>query len=251
MLLKTETHNQQSRLAQYCRTGVSNELLEANHERLPHYRRLVFSVVKDALETTFPIAFKFILSEIWEEIVYNFFCFHNCQHTQVWRMPEEFYQFCKNENYAAKYDLPYLNDLLNFEWLEAEMYVMEDLEYPKFIENTNWLKEKIVVNPEHKIVKLEYPVHLQIPEEAVKKKGNYFLLLYREKETGRVQFVNLSVLITFLVENIVLQEKTVEEIFNDILLIFGINDLSLLQKEAFKFLKDLYQKGFVLGILQE
>lgn len=251
MLLKTETYNQQSKLAQYCRTGVSNELLDAKQERLPHYRRLVFNVIKDALETTFPIAFKFIQYEVWQEIVYNFFCLHNCQHTQVWRMPKEFYQFCKNENYATKYDLPYLNDLLNFEWLEAEMYMMEDLEYPDFSENRNWLKEKIAVNPEHKIVKLEYPVHFQIPEEAVKNKANYFLLLYREKETGKVQFVNLSILFAFLIENIVLQEKTVEEIFNDILHIFGINDLSLLQKEASKFLEDLLQRGFVLGILQE
>lgn len=251
MLLKTETYNQQSKLAQYCRTGIASDILEVKANRLPHYRRLVFNVVKDALETTFPIAFKFLQSEVWEEIVYNFFCLHNCQHTQVWRMPEEFYQFCRNESYTATYDLPYLNDLLYFEWLEAEMYVMEDLEYPNFSENTNWLKGKIAVNPEHKIIKLEYPVHFQIPDEAVKNKGNYFLLLYREKETGKVQFVNLSILFTFLVENIVLQEKTLEEIFNDILHIFGINNLDLLQKEAFKFLEDLLQRGFVLGILQE
>lgn len=251
MLLKQDTYKQQNYLAQYCRTGVSSELLEANQQRLPHYRRLVFNVIKNALETTFPIAFKYISTKLWDEIVYNFFCLHNCQNTQVWRMPEEFYQFCKDENYAQKCNIPYFNDLLYFEWLEAEMYSMEDLEYPNFSENTNWLKEKIAVNPEHKIIKLTYPVHLVQPDKAVEKKGDYFLLLFREKETGRIQFVNLSVLFAFLLENIVLADKTLEDIFDDILLIFGLNDLDLLQKEALKFLKDLLHRGFVLGTPQE
>ena len=74
-------------------------------------------------------------------------------------------------------------------------------------------------------------------------------MLYREKETGRIQFANLSVLFAFLVENIVLAEKTLEEIFNDILYIFGINDLEMLQTEALKFLEDLKTRGFVLGVL--
>jgi len=102
---------------------------------------------------------------------------------------------------------------------------------------------------EHKIIKLKYPVHLKKPFEAANKKGDYFLLLFREKETGRVQFVNLSVLFIFLIENIVLAEKTVEEIFNDILYIFGINDLEMLRSEVSKFLEDLKIRGFVLGVL--
>jgi hypothetical protein len=249
MLLKTETYNQQSNLAQYCRDGKEVAILGAKPERLSHYRRLVFNVVKDALETTYPISFKYIDKNIWEEMVFNFFSQHKCQDPQVWRMPEEFYEFCKNENYAKKYSLPFLYNLLYFEWLEVELYMMEDIPYPQFKNSPNWLPEKMAINPEHKIVKLEYPVHLEKPFNTLKKKGDYFLLLYREKETGRIQFANLSVLFTFLIENIVLGEKSLEEIFSDILYLFGINDLEMLQVEAFKFLKDLKTRGFVLGVL--
>lgn len=248
MLLKQETYKQQSLLTQYCQTGLSSEQMKLRYERLPNYRRLVFNVVKDALETTYPIAYKYLDREIWDTLVYNFFATHKCQHPQVWRMPKEFFEFCKTENYSTKYNIPYLNDLLYFEWLETEMYVMEDFVYPEYKKSTHWLKEKIAVNPEHKIIKLEYPVHLEKPENTTDKKGSYFLLLFREKESGRIQFVNLSVLFTFLLENIVLQQKTLEEIINDILLIFGINDLGMLQKEADKFLKDLLHRGFVLGV---
>jgi len=249
MLLKTETYKQQSNLAQFCRDGKEVAILNAKPERLSHYRRLIFNVVKDALETTYPISFKYIESQTWDEIVYNFFSLHKCNDPQVWRMPFEFFEFCKSEKYADKYKLPFLNDLLYFEWLEVEIYMMEDLEYPEFENSKNLLPEKIAVNPEHKIIKLEYPVHLKNPIDAVNIKGDYFLLIYREKESGRVQFVNLSVLYTFLIENIVMAEKTLEEIFSDILYIFGINDLEMLQTESFKFLDDLKTRGFILGVL--
>lgn len=248
MFLKAETYKQQSTLAKYCRDGLEVNLLGAKKERLPNYRRLVFNVIKDALENTYPIAFKYIKTEIWDTFVYNFFSQHKCSDPQVWRMPEEFYHFCKTENYADQYSLPYLNDLLFFEWLEVEMYMMEDIKYPDFKDATNWLNKKIILNPEHKIVKLKYPVHIEKPKTAAQKKGDYFLLLYRERESGRVQFVNLSVLYTFLLENIVVGEKTLEEIFTDTLYIFGINDLNLLQTETFKFLEDLKTRGFVLGV---
>ena len=225
MLLKTETYNQQYNFVQYCRNGKEVAILGTMPERLPHYRRLVYNVVKDALETTYPISFKYIETEIWDEILYNFFSSHKCNDPQVWQMPKEFLEFCKTEKYAEKYNLPFLNDLLYFEWLEVELYMMEDIPYPQFNSSKDWLKEKIAVNPEHEIIKLEYPVHMEKPFDAANKKGDYFLLLFREKETGRVQFVNLSVLFTFLIENIVLAKKTLEEIFNDILYFFGINDL--------------------------
>ena len=250
MLLKAETYQQQSKLTEYCRNGVEIDILGAKADRLPNYRRLVFNVVKDALETTYPISFKFIDSAIWNEMVYNFFSTHKCVDPQVWRMPEEFYQFCLNENYAEKYKLPFLNDLLQFEWIEVEIYMMEDLKYPEYKSSDNWLDKKLALNPEYKIIKLEYPVHLEKLANALSKKGDYFLLLYREKESGRVQFINLSILYTFLIENIALGEKTLEQIFNDILYLFGINDIEMLQTESLKFLEDLHSKGFVLGVLK-
>ena len=249
MLLKTETYQEQSSLAKFCRDGIKVEIDGTKPERLPHYRRLVFNVVKESLETTYPISYKYIETKNWDEIVYNFFSLHKCADPQVWRMPLEFCEFCKNENYSEKYQIPFLNDLLYFEWLEAEMYMMEDLEYPKFKAKTIGLKDKIAINPEHKIVKLKFPVHMEKPFDALNKKGNYFLLLHREKETGRIQFTSLSVLFTFLVENIVLAEKNLEEILNDILYLFGINDLKMLHTESLKFRGDLKARGFVLGAL--
>lgn len=251
MLLKTETYKHQSSIAEYCRNGKAIEIEGVNPERLPQYRRLVFNVVKNALQTTYPISTKYIKEDFWQEMMYNFFSTHKCQDPQVWRMPHEFYAFCKEQNYSKKYELPYLNDLLHFEWLEVELYMMEDISYPVFKNKNPGLKDRIAVNPEHQIIKLGYPVHLFNPLEAVNRKGEFYVLLFRERDTGKIQFVNISVLFTFLIENIVSTEKSLEDILNDILYIFAINDIELLQKEIFKFLNDLKNKGFVLGKLIE
>jgi len=250
-MLKTSTYQAQNIFAQYCRDGKEVAIQGVKSERLPHYRWLVFNVVKEALETTYPISFKYIDSEIWDEMVFQFFSVYKCSDPQVWRMPVEFYEFCKEENFSEKHQLPFLYDLLYFEWLEVELYMMEDITFPKFGDSENWFDRRIAVTPEYRIIKLEYPVHMEKPFDTVNKKGDYFLLLFREKETGRIQFVNLSVLFAFLVENIVLADKTLAEILNDILYIFGINDIEILQSETLKFLKDLKKRGFVVGVLDK
>ena len=66
-----------------------------------------------------------------------------------------------------------------------------------------------------------------------------------------MQFIKLSVLFAFLLENIALRQKTLEEIITAILPVFGINDLELVKTEVNKFLLDLKLRGFILGILKD
>jgi hypothetical protein len=142
MLLKTETYKIQNKLSEYCRNGKLIEIKGAVTDRLPHYRRLVFNVVKDAVENTYPIAHKYINKNIWKEICHDFFTNHKCKDPQVWRMPKEFVEYCKNRQFAEQYNLPFLNDLLYFEWLEVEMYMMEDKDSPLYNDSDNWLTKK-------------------------------------------------------------------------------------------------------------
>lgn len=249
MLLNNDTYTAQANLARYCKTGNKTKITGTRSDRILHYRRLVYNVIKYTLETTYPIAFKYIEKTTWEQICAEFFSNHSCTHPQVWRMPKEFFEYCKKTQIAERFKLPYLNDLLYFEWLEAEMYMMEDRAFPSFYASENWLEDYLALNPEYKLIKLDYPVHLGTPDDAVSKKGAYFVLLFRQQESGRIQFVNLSALHAFLIESISQQEKRLNAILIDILYVFGINDFDLLQKEVLRFVNDLHKKGFILGAL--
>lgn len=248
-LLNKETKQQQAKLAEYCRTGIEPELIDINKNNLYQYRRLVFNIASDTLETAYPITYSFLPTETWEKLVYDFFAEHKCQTTQVWRMPLEFYDYCKEKNIQEKIKIPFLNDLLYFEWLELDVHTMEDIAYPKTKEIGSWLTDVIALNPEHRLIQLSYPVHTTAPTEQLEEKqGDYFLLIYREKESGRVQFFDLSMLYVFIIENISngLQLSTILEEANTLL---QINDMDLLTRHALTFLEDLKQREFVLGFL--
>jgi hypothetical protein len=200
MNLLPETHTVQSQLAKYCRDGVAVQLEGALSDRLPQYRRLVYNIIQDNIESAYPIAFKYLPTEVWEELVYDFFSIHECQSFQVWKLPKEFLEFVVENKYSEKHSIPFLNDLLNFEWAEMELYNTTDIPYEYGSLTGNVINDIISVNPEHLLVPLHYPVHLLPPLEAIDKKGNYFVLLFREKETGKIQFIDLSVWYAFIID---------------------------------------------------
>lgn len=248
MQLLKETYEQQAKLAQYCRDAKVPDLVGVRHENLPHYRRLVFNIASDIIETAYPITYSFLPEETWKKLVYDYFAEHKCQTTQVWKMPLEFYDYCVKKDLQSQLNLPFLNDLLYFEWLELEVHTMEDIAYPSFTPKGDIFNHKIAVNPEFKLIKLTYPVHTTAPTELEGKEGTYFLFIYREKESGNVQFMDLSMLYTYILEQVaggaLLKDVLVEA--NNL---FQINNISLLKEHTEKFINDLTQRKFILGFL--
>lgn len=247
MLLNSDTYQIQQTLANYCRDGQDIELPNLTPNRVHTYRRMVFNVALDTLESAFPITKKYIDEDIFEAMAHQFFTEHSCSSPLLWQMPLEFHNFAKEHQFAEKFHLPFLNDLLWFEWLEIELFMMENKSYPVVQSEGDVFKNVLEFNPEHKIIKLQYPVHIKDPEQALKEKGDYFLLAYREKDSGKVQFVNLSVLYVFTLEHLLSKPLTIDSLLDDILYLFGINDLNLLKEKISDFVLDLKQRGFIIG----
>lgn len=249
MQLLKDTYEQQAKLAAYCRDGNVPDLKGVKYENLPHYRRLVFNIVTDIIETAYPITYSFLPKETWDKLVYDYFVEHKCQNAQVWRMPLEFYEYCKEKDIAGQLGFPFLNDVLYVEWLELDVHTMEDMEYPEFTTKGDIFNNRIALNPEYKLIRLTYPVHTTAPTSLAGKEGTYFLLVYREKETGNVQFVDLSMLYAYILEQI-----SYGELLKDILVeannLFQLNNISLLKEHAENFVKDLQNRKFILGFLK-
>jgi hypothetical protein len=249
MPLLKETYDQQLKLAKYCRTGVEQNLLGVKSENLHHYRRLVFNIASDNIETAYPITKSFLDSKVWDELVYDYFAEHKCQAPQVWRMPLEFYEYCVEKDLRNKLNLPFLNDLLYFEWLELEVHTMDDIPYPVYSSKGDWMNDRIALNPEYKLIQLTWPVHTTAPTDLEGKQGDYFLMMYREKESGSVQFMDLSIFYTYILEQL-----SYGVLLKDVLVeantLFQINDIVLLKDHALTFIEDLKKREFVLGFLQ-
>ena len=247
MSLLQETKDIQSKLALFCRTGESIDLPALTPNRLHHYRRLVCNVILDNLESSFPIAYEYIEKEKWQGMVYDFFSQHNCKSYQVWQIAGEFCEYAIKEDFATKYQIEYLNDLLQFEWDEMVVYNMEDISPHNYSDTGDPLDNAMVLNPEHKLLQLHYPVHLHNPITAIEKKGNYFVLLYREPRTGKVQFVDLSLWYAIVIEQIGSQEIVLKDLLKEAPNLFGAINIEDLTKTTFAFIRELQARKFILG----
>lgn len=190
--LKPSTVNAQTQLAKYCREGELVEIEGAARDRIATYRRLVFSVVSDALVRSYPLT-KALLTEIeWANLVHDFFELHKCADPQVWKMPFELIDFVKEKQEHLQEKYPQLIDLMGFEWIEIELYMMPDKPFPKMSCNDP-MNEPWVFNPEHQFIILSYPVHdrkanLILSED----KGTYHVLAFRHPHTGSIHFTKLN-----------------------------------------------------------
>lgn len=246
MNLLPDTYRIQQNFSKYCRTGKKTDLPGIPANRLKHYRRLVFNVIRDTLESAFPIACNNIPARKWDKMLQDFFSNHHCQSYQMWKLPLEFYTYAVEHSWEEVYALPYLNDLLSFEWAEMEVYNMEDVPVAPYQLDGNWLEDELVLNPEFRLLALAYPVHLIAPvKELIAKKGTYYVLVYRLPGSGEVQFIDLSPWLAFTVEQLAQGNPL------SALLAFApslnLTDIPSLQKDTLVFLKQMQQQHFVMG----
>jgi hypothetical protein len=66
------------------------------------------------------------------------------------------------------------------------------------------------VNPEIRLMRVAYPIHLKKAKKITEQdKGTYFISLHRNRETGVVEFTNLSIPFVDVLEN--LSEKPLDQ----------------------------------------
>ncbi len=249
MKLLPETSNIQHKFADYCRTGKMVELPGVNNKTVHHYRRLVYNVVNNTLIQAYPITKKIVTDKEWDEMVQEFFSTHDSKTPQIWKLPFEFYQYAKTNHFGSKYKKPFLNDLLYFEWIEIEVHTMPDKPFPLYTVHDSFENDILAINPEYKIIQLTYPVHLYPVSQAIEMHGNYFLMVYREPETGNVKFMNLSVLHVFILELLSDGKYSTSYIIDRVKKTFKIDNTELLVKNSMQFIKDLKSQEIILGYL--
>ena len=247
MKLTSETAKLQEKFAAYCRTGVKTDLPGINHKNISHYRRLVYNVVRNTLEMAYPITRKVCQENVWNDMVSEFFSNHPCQTPQVWQMPYEFYQYAKNNDYRIRFKMPFLIDLLYFEWIEIEVHTMPDLPVPSFSLNGSEKTDIPVTNPEFRIIRLEYPVHLFSISQVEQKRGDYFLLVFREPDTGKVEFISLSALYAYIIELLSKGTYKIPAIIQEVNKLSVNGNLKDLGINIYNFVAELKRKKFILG----
>ncbi len=187
-----ETFSLQNELVMFCRTGTE-EPVTSKQENTFHYRRLVINLVRDILTKAFPLTKELFGKENWEKSVKHFFSTHKCQTSQIWKMPKEFCEFYSVNPLPFEHHCPFVSELLLFEWMELELFMMEDEEIFPFKKEGNREKDIFVSNPEIRIMPLSFPIHKKkITKITEVDKGQFFVVFVRHHETKKVKFHDIN-----------------------------------------------------------
>lgn len=250
MLYSKETYRLEQKLTEWCRIGKELPIEGAKSDGLKQYRRLLRNNIDNAMVQAFPIANKVLSESEWAMLIDDFFANHNAQTSQIWKLPFEFYKYIEKQSFAIKFNKPFLNDLLHFEWIEIEVHTMPDL-YPEPFKSEGDLKRDMIeVNPEYRLIRLNFPVHLYAAEASKKHAGNYFLLVYRHPDNFEVRFVDLPILHTLFFEKIVNEEMNISGILSEIEAASGSKNKEALEKNMTEFVTAMFEQKVFLGFKQ-
>ncbi len=246
-MLKPQTKQVQTDFADYCRTGIAIDLPGARHDRLPHYRRLVINVIKDTLSQAYPLTKNLLGAARFDQLAEEFFANHRCQHEQVFRMAGELVTyFAQQKNHPVRNEFPFIDDLLEFEWIELDVYIKADVTTPKIASTSNIKTEPLLLNPIYTLSQFKYPVFLKKANEITDADaGQYYCLAHRHPESFKAIFTELSAHMVLVVEQLA-HGQTLQTIFN----LFAdaaapLNEHQ--QNEIAAGVKGLMDSGFVLA----
>lgn len=235
---KTKTHQYQSALAKYCTTGELTDIPGINTKHIHHYRRLVVNNVYDSVSSAYPLTLNLLGKERFDAVFHDFFSSQPLQNPQIWKMPKEFMVYIHHKRLDILEEYRVLKQLLEFEWLEIEVYMMADIPFPKPTKPDVYL-----LNPEFRLMKLDYPIHIK-PAKGITKedKADYFVSLHRHPFSGNVHFTNLSIPFVDVLEHLSVEPLTRNEIYT-VLSKYGN------PKEIEQVLTPFLDKGIASGLI--
>jgi uncharacterized protein len=230
----------------FCRTGILDPSLSLDPERAQSYFTLIRNNFDDSLRRAYPLTHHLVKSETWNEMVDDFFANHDSSSPFPWRMPEGFARYVKKSQWAKRLKIPYLNDLVDFEWLEIELFMMPDSPQENFTKEGSLLDDPLYLNPESTIALYRYPVFEKKPLPREMEKGMYPLLAFRYPEKGTVHFVALSSYFQKVVEALRKEPLTGRQALLKPAKKFQLKEEQVLPSGE-KFLSDLFSQQAILG----
>lgn len=241
------TTGYQEALASYCRTGEYTPIKGVRSSNVQHYRRLVYNVVDDSLQSAYPLTYNFLEETAWDDLVQRFFSEHSCQSPQVWYMPKELYEYMTAVQHPLLEKYPFLQELLWFEWLEVQLFMMED--HPAEYRSHGQLEQdKLVLNPEHHLELFHFPIHIK-PADQISEadQGHYFLALHREPESGEVAFTALSPAFVSMLETLAEGPATMDTLIANACTTLGIAPSEEIRQATQAFFEHALHTKLILG----
>lgn len=232
----------------YCKTGKRPPSVLTGKEGLKVYHQRVHETIKEHLAHVFRVTKRTLSAKQWDEITSEFIAKEEINTPYISKMPGVFLAFARKGEWDKKLGIPHLIDLLDFEWLEIEIYMMPDPLLENYRREGKTLDDVLYINPESRFATYSYPIFERISAKKPPEKGVFPLMAYRHPETGKVHFVALSSFYLRTLDLINTSGLSAREA-----LALAANEFSIPAAKALKtgerFLSDLLDKQAIYGFL--
>lgn len=227
-------------LANYCRKNQPSDIPGVRPDRVPVYRGLISNIFEDTLLKAYPITAALLGEDSWKELVDEFVANYECAPPELWKMPWGLVDYSKKAGLSDRLSIPFLDDLLLFEWIEIEIHIMPDPEIPIRGENDS----RIILNPAAELLCLSYPVFRGQSVEDFSTEGDFRLLIYRHPVSCEVHFMELAPFYALIVAALLQAPRTAQEILSEFV---GENNVTkeLIDKTN-TFVEALREQGMAL-----
>ena len=245
MELQNNTTMTQRALGQYTRTGKLKPKSSKDKNTI-HYRRLILNNVMDILESTFPLTLEYIGATKFTKLVKDFFAKNPCVSPQFWQMPKEFLDYVQQKHEELLTAFPPIINLMEIEWMEVEVFMMPDETMPSFSEIGDIHTDKLVANPEMRILPLNYPVFSKkVSDIKLEDYSQYFISLHRNVLDKQVSQNELGLIQVEVLLYLHEQNADIDSIFKYI--ISNPNYQTYTKNELVEFCKFCHEKDLIIG----
>lgn len=184
--------NLQSQFTTYCKTGSWDESQCPMPTNIERYRAMVRHNFNNTLAKAYPIAQKAMGKEHWLAFVDAFLATYTRPEAHFLEFPKAALDFEIAQQWGMRQGLPWLSDLLLFEWTQIELFHKPDSENPIVTGFSGDLSIPVRLQEDWELLTFTYPVYRKDWAEL---SGQYFLLLYRDARDFEVYNLELNPLL--------------------------------------------------------
>lgn len=173
----------QYQFAGHIRNPEQHQIIEGIEERrMKIYRDLFFNNVDGFLSNNFPVFKTLCAEQYWQDLVRDFLTKHHCHTPLFLEIGQEFMNYVAEHRQQCKDDLPFMQELLHYEWVELALDSAETENPSEGIDRFgNLLDGHPVQSPLAWSLSYHYPVHQIRPAFQPDSPGEVptFLIVYR------------------------------------------------------------------------
>lgn len=241
----------QEKLALFCGDGVVPDLNVFAFEKEQHLSNELCRIISGAMKNAFPRTFEFLSEDVWDCIISDLYNEHCPKNHHLFSLPYDFYLFVREKNYEQKFYVPFLNDLMYYEWIILDVKTSMNIRNACFSLKGDVLHDYLFLNPNHHLIQLNFPVHRFSPLESVIHQDTYYVYVYRHPTTGKVYSIDLTEIQAFIIERIDSTSLQTADVLYEIKDIFREFDLELESDAINFFLNYMIDTKAALGFVDQ